>query len=176
MNKTKKHLIKLCILAMLTALYVVMSAFLKINFIGNIMLDLGYIIFVIALCEFKIAGAVVGVLGCTLESILFSAYGFSISWMVANLIIGVICGLIFYKTDKLWIRILTVIGACAIGLLVAKTGIECLLYSIPLAVKLPKNAVAFAIDTTTMIIGLIIYQPISKRIRIRIEDKKKEVE
>jgi len=165
-TKTKTRLIQICVLAMLTALYVVMSAFLKINLIGNIMLDLGYIVFTIALCEFGIAGALVGVIGCVLESTLFSAYGFSVSWLVANLIIGLICGIVFYKTDKIWIRILTIIGACALGLLVAKTGIECALYSIPLAVKIPKNAVAFGIDTAAMIIGLVIYQPIRQRIKI----------
>ena len=73
--KTKK----MATLAILTALYVVLSAMMKIPFIGNISLDLGYIAFVIALMLFDYKGIIVGVIGCTLESILFSAYGFSIS-------------------------------------------------------------------------------------------------
>ena len=36
----------------------------------------------------------------------------------------------------------------------AKTGIECYLYHIPFAIKIVKNAVAFAVDTATMLIGL----------------------
>lgn len=41
---------KICMLGMLTALYVVLSAFLKINIVGNITIDLGYLAFAVALC------------------------------------------------------------------------------------------------------------------------------
>lgn len=159
MSKTKK----LCYLAVLTALYVVLSAFVKINLIGNIQIDLGYIAFAVALCEFGIWGAVVGVVGCMLESILFSAYGFSISWAVANLIIGVGCGIVFWKTEKIWLRVLAVALFAAFGLLGAKTLIECSLYSIPLLVKIPKNAVAFGVDAVTMIVGLLFYKRLNRQ-------------
>lgn len=154
MNKTKK----LCYLAVLTALYVVLSAFLKINLIGNIQIDLGYIAFAVALCEFGVWGAVVGVIGCMLESILFSAYGFSVSWAVANLIIGIGCGVVFWKTEKIWWRALSIVLFAALGLLVAKTVIECSLYSIPLLVKIPKNAVAFVVDAVVMVFGLLLHK------------------
>lgn len=150
MTKTRK----ICYLAVLTALYVVLSAFLKINFIGNIQLDLGYLAFAVALCFFGPAGAVVGALGCGLESLLFSAYGFSISWVVANTIIGLGCGLCFTKTKKTWLKIIFTVIFAAIGLLGAKTLIECYLYSIPLLVKLPKNIVAFVTDTIVMVFGI----------------------
>ena len=139
---------------MLTALYVVLSAFLKINIIGNITIDLGYIAFAVALVYFGWTGAIVGVIGCALESLLFSAYGFSISWVVANLIIGLTCGITFTMTNKLWLRILAIIVSCAAGLLLAKTAIECYLYSIPLLVKMPKNVTAFTLDAVTMICGV----------------------
>lgn len=159
MSKTKK----ICYLAVLTAIYVVMSAFLKITFIGNIQFDLGYIAFTVALCMFGIEGAVVGVIGCALESILFSAYGFSTSWAVANAIIGVGCGIIFNKTEKFWIRALAIVVFVAIGMIGAKTLIECYLYSIPLLVKIPKNFVAFVVDTITMVAGLFLYSTLKKR-------------
>ena len=159
MTKTRK----LCALAVLTALYVVLSAFLKINFIGNIQLDLGYIAFAVALCEFGIAGTVVGCIGCALESILFSAYGFSVSWFVANLVIGIGCGLTFPYIKQVWRRsFLTVVFSC-IGLLGAKTVIECWLYAIPYAVKVPKNAVAFAVDAAVMVCGILLYRLIRRR-------------
>lgn len=163
MNKTKK----LCYLAVLTALYVVLSAFLKINLIGNIQIDLGYIAFAVALCEFGVWGAVVGVIGCMLESILFSAYGFSISWAVANLIIGIGCGVVFWKTEKIGRRALSIVLFAALGLLGAKTVIECSLYSIPLLVKIPKNAVAFAVDAVVMVFGLLLH----KRLRSKPANK-----
>lgn len=163
MNKTQK----ICFLGVLTALYVVLSAFLKFNLIGNIQIDLGYIVFAFALCEFGIYGTIVGVLGCTLESILFSAYGFSVSWAIANLIIGVCCGLAFTVEKKMWLRITVIILSAAAGVLVAKTLIECYLYSIPFAVKITKNAVAFGVDATAMIIGLLIHDKYSKVINLK---------
>lgn len=145
---------RVCYLAVLTALYVVLSAFLKINLIGNIQIDLGYIAFTVALCMFGVYGTIVGVVGCALESILFSAYGFSIGWAVANVIIGVFCGIVFSKTKKTHWRIVAIIVSVAIGMIVAKTAIECYLYSIPLAVKIPKSIVAFGTDVAVMVFGL----------------------
>ena len=161
---------KLCSLAVLTALYVVLSAFLKIPFIGNIQLDLGYLVFAVALCEFGVWGAFVGVIGCALESILFSAYGFSISWVLANAVIGAGCGMVLVHTQVPagW-RVLAVVLSAAIGLLGVKTVVECSLYSIPYPVKLPKNAVAFAVDTVVMIGGLLLHGVIRSRLTGRKE-------
>lgn len=156
---------KICVLAALTALYVVMSAFLKINIIGNITIDLGYLAFAVALCEFGVYGTIVGVVGCTLESILFSAYGFSPSWLVANLVIGIGCGLIFGKVQNIWARIGFTVLFCAVGLLFFKTVIECSLYNIPFLVKIPKNAVAFGIDTAVMIFGLSLHKMLARIIK-----------
>lgn len=152
MKRSTKNLVTLSVL---TALYVVLSAMFKVSLgIGNIALDLGYIAFTVALCQFGVWGTIVGVVGCMLESILFTAYGFSISWATANLIIGLGCGLVFTHTSNSWIKLAAIFGFCAIGLLGAKTIIECTLYSIPYAVKIPKNAVAFGADTIVMIGGL----------------------
>jgi len=154
----------IAILGMLTALYVVLSAFLKFTLVGNIMVDLGYIAFTFALCMFGPAGIIVGVLGCTLESILFSAYGFSISWCLANLTIGLICAWLLKNDMNIYAKCLIVVVAVAVGMLGVKTAVECLLYNIPLVVKLPKNAVAFAVDAVTMMIGLFFYQATRKKI------------
>ena len=149
-------------IAILTALYCVLSAMMKIPFIGAISLDLGYIALTLGCALFGPWAAFIGAVGCGLESILFSPYGFSISWFVANLIIGLGCGITFKKTQSVWIRIIAIIGFVAIGMLGAKTGIECYLYHIPFAVKIVKNAVAFSIDTITMLIGLGITQRVVK--------------
>ena len=141
-------------IAILTALYCVLSAMMKIPFIGAISLDLGYIALTLGCTLFGPWAAFIGAVGCGLESILFSPYGFSISWFVANLIIGLGCGITFKKTTNIWIRIVAIIGFVAIGMLGAKTGIECYLYHIPFAIKIVKNFVAFGIDALVMIIGL----------------------
>lgn len=152
--KTKK----IVTLAVLTALYVALSAMIKIPFIGNISLDLGYIAFVVALMLFGYEGIIVGVLGCALESILFSAYGFSISWAVGNLLIGLIFAYGVKKADcKPTLYMAFAAFACLIGIGVAKTYIESYLYAIPLAIKFPKNLVATAVDTFTMWVGIWIF-------------------
>ena len=155
---------KICVLGVLTALYVVLTSFLKFTIFGNIMIDLGYIAFAFALCLYGPWGTVVGVLGCALESLLFSAYGFSISWVAANLTIGLICGFALPLIKDNWVKSAVTIVAVAIGMLVVKTAIECPLYGIPLAVKLPKNAVAFGVDAVVMILGIVFYQLTYKRI------------
>lgn len=156
-NKTHK----MVYIAMLTALYVVLSAMMKIPFIGNISLDLGYIVFAVACLQFGFPGIVVGVLGCTLESILFSAYGFSISWAVGNLIVGLVfcC---FRKSSSIIVKMLGAVAGCVLGIIFAKTGIECYLYSIPFEVKIVKNAVACAIDSITMIFGIVFSKALDK--------------
>lgn len=156
---------KICYIAMLTALYVVMSAFLKFYIgVGHIQVDLGYIAFSVALCMFGVYGAVVGVVGCAIESMLFTAYGFSISWVVANAIIGVGCGLLFSKIKPFWGKAMVTVFFCAVGLLLAKTAIECYLYSIPLAVKLPKSVAAFVVDAVVMVLGVVFYNILSANI------------
>lgn len=149
-------------IAILTALYCALSAMMKIPFIGAISLDLGYIALTLGCALFGPWAAFIGAVGCGLESILFSPYGFSISWFVANLIIGLGCGRIFQKTDNNWMRIAAIIVFVAIGMLGAKTGIECYLYHIPFAIKIVKNLVAFGVDALVMIIGLGISNRVVK--------------
>ena len=149
-------------IAILTALYCVLSAMMKIPFIGSISLDLGYVALALGCILFGPWAAFIGAVGCALESILFTAYGFSISWFVANLIIGLGCGIVFKKTENVWMRIAAIIIFVAIGMLGAKTAIECYLYHIPLAVKIVKNLVAFGVDSLVMIIGLGISTRIAK--------------
>ena len=160
----KNNVKMITIIGILTALYVVMSAFLKFTLFSNIMVDLGYIVFAVALCMYGPYGTVVGVIGCALESILFSAYGFSVSWVVANLVIGLASGWMLKRNIHIFAKCLVIVLSVAVGMLAVKTAVECYLYSIPLAVKLPKNAVAFAADTVTMMAGLVFYGKIVKKI------------
>ncbi len=149
-------------ISILTALYCVLSAMMKIPFIGAISLDLGYIALTIGCALFGPWAAFIGAIGCGLESVIFSPYGFSISWFMANLIVGLGCGIVFKKTENILIRVIAIIGFVAIGMLGVKTGIECYLYHIPFAVKIVKNAVAFGVDTVTMLIGLSVTQRVIK--------------
>lgn len=153
---------KIAGIAILTALYCVLSAFMKIPFIGAISLDLGYIALAIGCEMFGPWGAFIGAVGCGIESILFSPYGFSIGWFVGNFIIGLGCGILFQKTKNIWVKMIVTVIFVALGILCAKTLIECFLYQIPFAVKIVKSFTAFVIDTITMIIGLFVAQRVIK--------------
>lgn len=160
MNKLKIK--ELASIAILTAMYCALSATMKIPFIGAISLDLGYIALTLGCSMFGMWGAFIGAVGCGIESILFSPYGFSIGWFVANFIIGLGCGYVFKHTNVTWKRIVAIIVFVAIGMLGAKTAIECYLYNIPFGVKIIKSLVAFGVDSLTMIIGLFISNRIAK--------------
>ncbi len=164
--KEKINTKKLATIALLTALYCVLSAMMKIPFIGAISLDLGYIALTVACGTVDVWAGIVGAVGCGIESMLFSPYGFSISWCMANLAVGLICGSVLHMNKHTWAKALVIIIGVAVGMLAVKTAIECHLYAIPLAVKIPKNAVAFAADTVTMLFGLGFYQIAGNRIKI----------
>ena len=166
--KNIKAVKDLCIVAVLIALGVVLSAFLQIPIYSNIKIDLSYIV-IIVICYMY--GAVVGGLGAMtiamLESSLFTSLGFSISWSIANLFIGLVCGLTFTLTRtkvkelavKHSINIIAIVASVAIAMLFIKTGIECVLYEIPFEIKIAKNAVAFGMDVTVCLIGYSMLLP-----------------
>ena len=148
------------------ALYFVLSLTMKIPLIGNITIDAGYIA-LMAYCYLfgPWAGIICGAIGCALESILMSAYGFSIGWFAMNIIVAFLVGLIAKKNKDITQVIAIILLGVFLGV-TAKTIIECYLYSIPLMVKLPKSAVAFVVDSTAMIIGYPIARKIENRVEI----------
>lgn len=153
---------KMTLIGMLTALYVVLSFCMKFTIIGNIQIDLGYIVLAIACGLVGPWAGFVGAVGCGIESLCLSSYGFSISWFVANLIIGIGCGLSFKNFKNIILRSASTLIFVFVGVFTAKTLIECYLYSIPLAVKIPKNSVAFLVDFIAMMIGVLLLPKIEK--------------
>ncbi len=169
--KKLKSVYGLVLLAMLVSLGIVLSAFLQFRLIGDIKIDLSYIVIVVICYLYGgIVGGISAGLIAGLESLLLSNYGFSISWTSANVIIGLITGLIVShnsirrKVLKHILNISVMTISCAIGLLLVKTIIECNLYAIPFEVKIVKNAVAFGADLTCMIIGYFALLPIVLKI------------
>lgn len=70
--------------------------------------------------------------------------------------IGIVCGIVYKKTDKKAIHIVTTILMVFIGIGLIKTIIECLMFGIPFEVKFMKDLIAFVADTIPMLIGLFI--------------------
>lgn len=153
---------KVAYTAMLSALYVVLGMSMKIPLISHIQTDLGYFVFGVAVVILGPLGAVVGVVGCLLESQLINGW-VPIGWMAGQLFIGVCCGLVFRgrglkKIDVFDVLFVALVVFCGVGAI--KTMIECLLYHIPLLVKLPKNAIASVADTIPMVLGLFFAKDI----------------
>ena len=151
MNNTKK----IALLGIGIALYFVLGMTVKIPLISHIQTDLGYIVFGVFLYLLGPIACVIGVLGCLLESLLISGW-IPIGWMAGQFVIGIICGFAYKKIRSLPVNIVITVVAVFIGIGVIKTGIECALYSIPLLIKFPKNAIAFVADAIPMIVGLLI--------------------
>lgn len=156
-NKTKT----VTMLGMATALYVVLAMIMKIPLLAgtHLQTDLGYIAFGASCFLFGWPAAIVGVLGCFIESLIFSGW-VPIGWMVGQAVIGLMCGFAYKKIDNKIINILITVLAVFIGVAGIKTVIECGLYGIPFAVKFAKNFVAFIADAIPMVIGLFIGEKI----------------
>ena len=137
------------------ALYVVLGMMLKIPLIAHIGTDLGYVVFGFCCYVFGWPAFIIGVLGCMFESLLISGW-IPIGWMLGQAVIGIGCGLVYKMKYLKWIDIICTAILVFIGVAVIKTGVECVLYSIPLAVKFPRNAIAFVADVIPMLIGLFI--------------------
>ena len=143
-----------CLLGVGIALYVALSMTAKIPIVGHASLDLGYIVFAVY-CYYdgSFAGAVVGGIGCMLVSLLTSGW-FPPGWIAGNVLIGALVGYdsVQRKHDTIH-RIGAVIGATFLGIFVTKTLIECALYSIPPAVKVPKSFIVWVMDAAVMSFG-----------------------
>lgn len=137
------------------ALYVVLGMAMKIPLISHIGLDLGYVAFGCYLYLFGAPAAIIGIIGCMIESLLVSGW-IPIGWMAGQCAIGVICGYIYHHNKNIAINIIITILAVILGVGIIKTGIECYLYNIPIAVKIIKNLVAVGPDSITMILGYLI--------------------
>lgn len=159
MNKTKE----ICYLGIGVALYVALAALIKIPLIGHIQTDLGYIVFGVYCVLFGHKGTIVGMIGCLIESLLFSGW-VPIGWMFANMFIGFYVGTLFEKRkcNNFWKYAILTILAMFIGIGFIKTVIECSLYMIPFEVKFPKNMIAFVSDAIPMLVGLWLVQKLKE--------------
>ena len=161
MTKTKK----IAFLGMGIALYVVLGLVLQLPIFANshLQTDLGYVAFGVYCVCFGWLGAVVGVIGCLLESVLTCGW-IPVGWMLGQAIVGLMVGYTCKKTKNTAIWIIVTALAMFIGIGLVKTIIECALFNIPFAVKFTKNLVAFVFDLVPMTLGLGIGKQLKNRI------------
>ena len=159
--------------ALLTALYFVLSALLRIPVTEHLVLDLGYIALTVgAFYLGGVPGAVIGALGALFESMLMGQRGISLGWIAMNTIVGFICGTVSAKIrdagkkEFWWKACLTIVLSMLLGVAV-KTALDCVIYKLPLAVKAISGLIAWATDSLVMILfglplSLSLKKPISK--------------
>ena len=167
-NKTKQ----IAMISIFSALYFVLSAVLKIPIGGHMTLDLGYIALMVAsVCLGAVPAMLVGIIGAFLESALMSMRGVSPGWMLMNAIIGYFCGLILMKASEgerkpFLIKAFIVVPASTLVGMTVKTLVDCVLYSLPLAAKIPVAFIGWIADTAVMLaLGLPLSITLKKQIR-----------
>ena len=156
MSKTKN----ITFLGVGIALYVVMSMFLNIPLIGHIRLDCGYIVYSVYLVVFGWLGIPVGVIGCFFKGYISDGW-IPFTWMIGQVIIGVVCSIVFSKTENIWIRIVAIVLSVFFGIAIVSSGLSALIFHLPIGLKIFKGCVASVADSLAMIVGL----PIGNRVK-----------
>ena len=151
MNRTRK----ITYLGMGIALYVVLSMTIKMPLINQIKTDFGYLAFGAFLNLFGMEATIVGVAGCIIANS-FVGSAFPPGWVAGQLFIGLFCGYLLKKYNKMWLKVLICVAGVFIGIAAIKTVIECVLFAIPFEVKIIRNLVAFVADVIPMILGVFI--------------------
>ena len=167
---THKGLLWLCVTAIGTALFIVLTLCLQVPVFENYYLCLGYIVMAVCLYSFGTAcGTFVGVVGVVLYCVLTNGLRGMPGWAVGNLVIGIVVGLTFRYTkglEKAWLRtaldFLAIAVSTAIGILVIKSLTECLLYGQPMLLRMGKNVFAFVADVFVLEFSLPICMALDK--------------
>ena len=152
-----KRVRTVAVIAMMIALYFVLSAMLKIPIAGHITLDLGYIALMVGAVYFgAVPAMIIGGVGAFLESALMSQRGVSPGWIVMNVIAGGLIGWIARKyadkgRKKLILASAIVVPIAMLLGAAAKMFIDCAMYDLPLLVKIPTTAVAWISDSVVML-------------------------
>lgn len=148
------------------ALYIVVSMLLNIPLVGHIRLDCGYIVYAFYLCLFGYWGIPVGVIGCFVKGYISDGW-IPFTWMIGQVIIGVICAKVFSITDKKVLRIIAIIGSVFLGVGIVSSVISALMFNIPIGIKLTKGAVASITDAGAMIIGLFVADLMKRAVEVK---------
>ena len=169
MKKTNR----VAVTAIFIAMYFVLSALLKIPVGGHITLDMGYIALTVAAVYLgAVPAMLVGGIGVFLESAVMSQRGVSPGWILMNLIVGFFCGWVLHKAidgekKKFWISACTVIPLSMLAGVTVKTLIDCAIYDLPLAAKIPTGLIALAADSAVMLaIGIPLSLAMKNRIKL----------
>ena len=137
------------------ALYFILSMALNIPLVGHMRLDCGYIVYAVYLTLFGYYGIPVGLIGCFLKGYICDGW-IPFTWMIGQIVIGVICAYVFGRTDKILLRIIAVILSVFLGIAVISSGLSAIIFHLPIGLKIFKGTIGATTDSLAMIIGLYI--------------------
>ena len=177
MRSTKQ----ICMNAMGIALFAALTMCLQVPVFENYYLCLGYVVMAVYCYSLgPVSGAVVGSMGVVVYCLLTSGLRGMPGWALGNLAIGLIIGNVFRATKKTGgalsraAELFAVAAATAIGILVVKSGVECLLYAQPMVFRMMKNGYAFVADVVLLAVSLPVCVRLDAYMRKFSEEKSRE--
>ena len=164
---------KLCLTAMGTALFVVLTLCLQVPVFENYYLCLGYVVMMVFCFYFGPASStIVGTMGVVLFCLLTSGLRGMPGWAAGNVVIALSVSITCQYTSGLknrWIGYLilmtVIVAATAVAILGVKSLVEMLLYAQPFLLRAAKNLYAFVADIVVMAVSLPICEKLEGVIR-----------
>ena len=164
---------KLCLTAMGTALFVVLTLCLQVPVFENYYLCLGYVVMMVFCFYFgPFSSVIVGTLGVILYCLLTSGLRGMPGWAAGNIVIALAVSITCKYTaglKKRWIRYLilmaVIIASTAIAILGVKSLVEMILYAQPFLLRAVKNVYAFVADIMVMTVSLPVCEKLEGVIR-----------
>ena len=144
------------------ALFVVFTLCLQVPVFENYYLCLGYLVVAVyCYCFGPAEGTITAVAGVILYCILTGGLRGLPGWAAGNILIGICCGLSFFRAKNIENRLLrtglcifVIWLSCAGGILGIKSLVEAVLYGQPAWARVLKNSYAFTADAAVLTAGL----------------------
>lgn len=164
---------KLCLTAMGTALFVVLTLCVQVPVFENYYLCLGYVAMMIFCYYFGvISSVIVGTLGVFLYCLLISGLRGMPGWVAGNIVIAVVVGLVCKytvglknKTIRSVIILCVIVASTAAGILGVKSLVEMILYAQPFLLRVAKNIYAFVADIVVMAVSIPVCEKLESIIK-----------
>lgn len=146
------------------SLFVVLSLCLQVPVFENYYLCLGYVVMAVYCYSIgTTSGTIVGTIGTILYCILINGLRGMPGWALGNIVIGLGISNTFKIAKKiknpLASMVTSVFGIAifvTLGIIFVKSGLECLLYSQPILIRMVNNGTAYITDLIMLIISLPI--------------------
>ena len=164
---------KICLTAIGTALFVVLTLCLQVPVFENYYLCLGYAVMMVFCFYFgPLSSVIVGSLGVFLYCLLISGLRGMPGWATGNIVIAfsvsLACRYTAGLSDRRLRRLIlaaVIVGSTAVAIIGVKSVVEMLLYTQPFLLRAGKNIYAFVADVFVMILSLPVCDKLGDIIR-----------